>query len=58
VLAALADAGIAAAEVGEVVTGGGAVRLAEPDGASRTLTEPQADPYWPAYRRAIDEGWQ
>lgn len=57
VLAALADAGIAAAEVGEVVAGGGVLRLAEPGGA-RVLTEPEPDPYWPAYRRALEEGWQ
>ena len=58
VLAALADAGIAAAEVGEVVPGGGALRLAEPDGVVKVLVEPEPDPYWPAYRRAIDEGWE
>jgi len=58
VLAALAAAEIPAAEVGEVVHGRGALHLAEPDGARLTLTEPQADPYWPAYQRAVDEGWE
>jgi len=58
VLAALADAGIAAAEVGEVLPGQGALRLTEPDGAVNLLTEPQPDPYWPAYQRAIAEGWE
>ncbi len=57
-LAALADAGIAAAEVGEVVPGGGALRLAERDGAVTVLVEPQPDPYWPAYGRAVVEGWE
>jgi hydrogenase expression/formation protein HypE len=58
VLAALAEAGIPAAEVGEVVPGTGALRLAEPDGATSVLTEPVADPYWPAYARAVAEGWE
>jgi hydrogenase maturation factor len=58
VQAALAEAGISAAEVGEVVPGRGALRLAEPDGSRRTLTEPQADPYWPAYARALAEAWE
>ena len=58
VLAALAAAEIPAAEVGEVVPGGGALRLAEPDGAVKVLAEPEPDPYWPAYQRAVDEGWE
>lgn len=58
VLAALADAGIAAAEVGEVVPGAGALRLAEPDGTATVLAEPRPDPYWPAYGRAVAEGWE
>ncbi len=57
VLAALADAGIPAAEVGEVVPGAGRLRLATPDG-ERVLSEPEPDPYWPAYQRAVDEGWR
>jgi hydrogenase expression/formation protein HypE len=58
VLAALADAGIAAAEIGEVVPGGGVLRLAGPDGATSVLAEPRPDPYWPAYARAVAEGWE
>jgi len=58
VLAALADAGITAAEVGEVVSGSGVLRLTEPGGATRTLVEPEPDPYWPAYARAVVEGWE
>jgi hydrogenase maturation factor len=58
VLAALGDAGIAAAEVGEVVPGAGALRLAEPDGTTTVLAEPRPDPYWPAYARAVAEGWE
>jgi hydrogenase expression/formation protein HypE len=58
VLEALAVAAIPAADVGEVVPGGGALRLAEPGGGTSVLTEPRADPYWPAYQRAVDEGWE
>lgn len=58
VLAALAAADIPAAEVGEVVPGSGALRLAEPGGGASVLTEPQADPYWPAYERAVAESWE
>jgi hydrogenase expression/formation protein HypE len=58
VLAALADAEIPAAEVGEVVAGSGALRLSGPGGGTSILTEPQADPYWPAYQRAVEEGWE
>ena len=57
VLGALAEAGIAAAEVGEVAPGEGALRLVGPDGAVRVLTKPEPDPYWPAYARAVAEGW-
>jgi len=57
VRAALAQRGIAAAEVGEVVKGSGKLWLTEPDGAVRTLTEPEPDPYWEAYGRAVAEGW-
>ncbi len=58
VLGALAGAGIAAAEVGEVRPGSGTVELTEPDGARRTIVAPEPDPYWPAYARAIREGWE
>ncbi len=58
VLAALADAGIGAAEVGEVVSGTGALCLTEPEGATHAVTAPKPDPYWPAYARAVAEGWR
>jgi len=57
VRAALAQRGIAAAEVGEVMKGSGKLWLTEPDGAVRTLMEPEPDPYWEAYGRAVAEGW-
>jgi hydrogenase maturation factor len=55
---ALAERGIAAAEVGEVVRGSGKLWLTEPDGTVRTVTEAEPDPYWEAYRRAVVEGWR
>lgn len=58
VLAALADEGIEAADIGEVMKGTGRVWLAEPSGAVTTLDEPAPDPYWPAYARAVAEGWR
>lgn len=57
VLALLAEEGIAAAEVGEVLAGGGTLFLTLPDGSVRKLSEPEPDPYWPAYQRAVREGW-
>ncbi len=56
-LTALAEAGIAAAEIGEVMKGSGRLWLAEPDGAVTKLDEPPADPYWDAYGKAMREGW-
>ncbi len=58
VLAALAEEGIVAADVGEVLKGSGRVWIAEPDGSVTTLDEPAPDPYWAAYARALREGWQ
>jgi hydrogenase maturation factor len=58
VLAALADEGIVAADVGEVMKGTGRVWLAERDGSVTTIDEPAPDPYWAAYARALREGWQ
>ena len=58
VLAALAEDGIVAADVGEVMKGTGRVWIAEPDGGVTTLDEPAPDPYWAAYARAVREGWQ
>ena len=57
-LTTLADAGIAAAEVGVVVPGSGRLLLREPSGATCAITEPEPDPYWPAYERAVREGWE
>jgi len=57
-LTALTDAGIAAAEVGVVVPGSGRLLLREPEGEVRTLIEPEPDPYWPAYERAVRERWE
>jgi hydrogenase expression/formation protein HypE len=51
-LAALAEEGIVATDVGEVVRGNGALWLTEPDGAVRAIREPEPDPYWAAYARA------
>ena len=56
--AALADRGIAAAEVGEVMRGSGNLWLTDPDGKVRTLTQAEPDPYWEAYGRALAEGWR
>jgi len=58
VIAALAENGIAAAEVGEVVRGAGNLWLTEPEGAVRTIAEAEPDPYWGAYGRAVAEGWE
>ncbi len=58
VLAALAEEGIPAADIGEVMNGAGRVWIAEPDGGVTTLDEPAPDPYWAAYARAVREGWE
>ncbi|HUL03563.1 MAG TPA: AIR synthase-related protein, partial [Gemmatimonadales bacterium] len=58
VLAAIAEEGIVAAEIGEVMPGDGSLWLTDEDGAVHRHTEPQPDPYWAAYARAISEGWQ
>ena len=57
VLAALAEEGIVAADVGEVLKGTGRVWIAEASGVVTTLDEPAPDPYWAAYGRAVREGW-
>jgi len=56
-LGALDDAGIAAAIVGEVMRGSGKLRLTPAEGEVGILERPEADPYWPAYARAVREGW-
>lgn len=58
VLGALDEDGIVAADIGEVMKGTGRVWLAEPDGNVLTFDEPEADPYWDAYARALREGWK
>ncbi len=57
VLAALAQAGIVAVEVGEVMAGSGRLWLTEPGAVVRTIDTPEPDPYWAAYERAVREGW-
>ena len=54
----LAEEGIAATEVGEVLPGSGRLWVAEADGSVLTFDAPLPDPYWPAYERAVREGWQ
>ena len=56
-MAALAEAEIPAAEVGEVVAGRGRLWLTDAGGSVRALDAPEPDPYWPAYDRALREGW-
>ena len=58
VLAALGEAGSAAADVGEVVTGRGRLWLTAADGRVETVDGPLPDPYWEAYARAVREGWR
>lgn len=58
VVAAIRDDGLEAAEVGEVVKGDGTLWLTLPDGRVERIAAPEADPYWPAYERAVREGWR
>jgi hydrogenase maturation factor len=53
VLAALAEDGIVAAEVGEVMSGKGTLWLTLPDGNIVKLNQPEPDPYWPAYAACV-----
>jgi hypothetical protein len=32
--------------------------LTEPDDRVTSIQQPEADPYWPAYDRAVREGWR
>ena len=57
VLAQLADEGIAAAEIGEVVRGNGVVWLTGAGGEVTRISEARPDGYWAAYDRAVREGW-
>lgn len=58
VIAAIEEEGIRAADVGEVVSGHGRLWLTEADGRVATFDAPAPDPYWPAYERALREGWK
>ncbi len=57
VVGALADEGIAAAEIGEVVRGDGAVWLTREDARIEKITGPRPDGWWDTYARGIAEGW-
>jgi hydrogenase maturation factor len=57
-LAAFADAGIAAGEVGEVLAGPPVLTVAEPDATRNAFDRPRPDPYWLAYDRAVRQGWR
>jgi len=50
--------GIKAVIAGEVLPGHGKLWVAEPDGAVSTFDAPKPDPWWPAYDRAVREGWK
>ena len=56
-LSALEEVGIAAAIVGEVMPGHGRLWLTGGGGEVAVVDQPQPDPYWPAYARAVREGW-
>jgi hydrogenase maturation factor len=58
VSAAIAEDGIAVAEIGEVVSGHGVLWLTGADGAIERITDARPDPYWAAYGRALREGWE
>ena len=57
VLHELAEDKIPAAVVGEVLPGKGKLWVAETDGGVSTFESPPPDPWWPAYDRAVREGW-
>ncbi len=57
VIAALAEEGITAADIGEVVRGHGIVWLTGIDGGVEKIDAPRRDGYWEAYARAVREGW-
>ncbi|MBI1796966.1 MAG: AIR synthase [Candidatus Eisenbacteria bacterium] len=52
---ALREAGIAAADVGEVVAGNGALWVTGADAAVTRIDRPDSDPYWAAYARATSD---
>lgn len=57
VLRELAEAGVPAVDVGEVLAGHGKLWVGEDNGRPSTYDSPLPDPYWPAYERALREGW-
>jgi len=57
-LAALAEDGIEAADVGEVMRGNGRLWVTEASGEVTVFDAVQPDPYWDAYARAVREGWR
>ena len=58
VMAAIAEEGIAVADVGEVLSGAGVLWLTEPDGRITRVDRAEPDPYWAAYERAVRERWE
>lgn len=58
VLRELAEAGVPAVDVGEVLAGHGKLWVGEDNGRPSTFDTPQPDPYWDAYERAVREGWR
>lgn len=56
VIDALEDRGIPAADVGELTRETGFMLIA--DGQERPWTAPEEDPYWRAYRKAVERGWR
>ncbi len=57
VLEELARDGIEAADVGEVLEGAAGVAVVEADASETLVRRAEPDPYWPAYARAVREGW-
>jgi hydrogenase maturation factor len=51
------QAGIAAADVGEVVGGEGRLWVTESDGSVMHLDKSPPDPWWPLWQRGTSEGW-
>lgn len=58
ILEALGSSGIVAVEVGEFVRGPGILWWTEPEGDATRIDIAPSDPYWPAYQRAVHEGWE
>lgn len=58
VLGEIAREGIAVAAIGSVAAGKAGVLVTARDGSSRRIDRAEPDPYWPAYARAVREGWE